>query len=623
MKEIIFSQDPYQMNWLRPDYEYARVICPESLTAQVEHSREGDVFRTQIAISNNTDSPLFTTLTDIGITFPLEDRYESSQVCMKHRCHTHIFCGEDISYICALRMGGEALHLGMVLTQGSLSGYSVERDTARMSNDRGCFILHPAPMELLPGEKAVLSWVIFPHEGWEDFLDKAAAYCSFVRVEASKYVIFPGETSTITIKPSFPAKKVWVDGREIAGENGCYTVKYSADGHKGQDAEESVYHKDSREKTFHICVDGIHTRCRILVQEDLEKLAEKRCRFIVRRQQYHGKDAGLRGAYLVYDNEEGHIFYNRENDYNAGRERVGMGLLIAQYLQSHKDDELEQSLKEHTEFVMRELADVETGAVYNDYSRDDSYERLYNMPWFATYFVELYELYGEDRYLIYACRILKEFYHRGGETHYAIEMPILALNQGLKKAGLVQERQEMERLFVQHASRIAEIGTDYPPFEVNYEQSIVAPAANILLQVYLLTGKEEFLEAGRKQLDILELFNGRQPDYHLYETAIRHWDGYWFGKRRCYGDTFPHYWSALTGNCYALYARITGDESYADKARHSLRSVLSLIFPDGTGSCAHVFPVTVNGGRAAMYDPYANDQDWALYFSLRMRQYYN
>ena len=26
---------------------------------------------------------------------------------MKYRCHTHISCGEDISYIMALRMGGD------------------------------------------------------------------------------------------------------------------------------------------------------------------------------------------------------------------------------------------------------------------------------------------------------------------------------------------------------------------------------------------------------------------------------------------------------------------------------------------------------------------------------------
>ena len=53
--------------------------------------------------------------------------------------------------------------------------------------------------------------------------------------------------------------------------------------------------------------------------------------------------------------------------------------------------------------------------------------------------------------------------------------------------------------------------------------------------------------SARKQLDVLELFNGIEPSYHLREVAIRHWDGYWFGKRKLYGDTFPHYWSALTG----------------------------------------------------------------------------
>ena len=88
---------------------------------------------------------------------------------------------------------------------------------------------------------------------------------------------------------------------------------------------------------------------------------------------------------------------------------------------------------------------------------------------------------------------------------------------------------------------------DYPAHEVNYEQSIVAPATNILLQTYIVTNETKYLDAAKIQLDVLELFNGLQPDYHLYETAIRHWDGYWFGKRRLYGDTFPHYWSALTG----------------------------------------------------------------------------
>ena len=160
------------------------------------------------------------------------------------------------------------------------------------------------------------------------------------------------------------------------------------------------------------------------------------------------------------------------------------------------------------------------------------------------------------------------------------------------------------------------IGTNYPPFEVKYEQSIVAPAADILLQVYEITGEEKYLEGGRKQVEVLALFNGEQPDYHLYEVAIRHWDGYWFGKRRMYGDTFPHYWSAQTGKVFRRYAKLTGDAGYAKRAEDSLRGVLSMIFPDGTATCAYVFPYMVNGQRCAYADLYANDQDWGLYANI-------
>ena len=69
---------------------------------------------------------------------------------MTNRCHAHIWCGEEITYVMALRMGGDAPHLGMVVTEGSIGGYSVERDFAKMSNDRGDFLLHPVPITLTP-----------------------------------------------------------------------------------------------------------------------------------------------------------------------------------------------------------------------------------------------------------------------------------------------------------------------------------------------------------------------------------------------------------------------------------------------------------------------------------------
>ena len=102
-----------------------------------------------------------------------------------------------------------------------------------------------------------------------------------------------------------------------------------------------------------------------------------------------------------------------------------------------------------------------------------------------------------------------------------------------------------------------------------------------------------------------------------FENAIRHWDGYWFGKYRLYGDTFPHYWSALTGNAYSDYGDIIGSNEYKKRADYSHRSVLSLLNSDGTATCAYVYPTSINGISANYADPYANDQDWGLYFNIK------
>ena len=145
----------------------------------------------------------------------------------------------------------------------------------------------------------------------------------------------------------------------------------------------------------------------------------------------------------------------------------------------------------------------------------------------------------------------------------------------------------------------------------------MAPATNLLLQMYKVTGEKKYLEAGKKQMAVLELFNGTQPDCHMYEVALRHWDGYWFGKKRLYGDTYPHYWSDLTAHAYRECAELFGSEEYVYKAEAAYRGVLSMFRADGSAACAYVYPVTVNGVEGGYYDVYANDQDWGLYFYLR------
>lgn len=606
VKEIVFSKDPKQMNWLREDFPYAEVKCPPEFSAEVQNEKDGDVLTTKIVVSYNGAHPYFTNAGSIGVSFPLQDRYTDSVTCRDYRCHAHVFCGENTSYIMALRMGGAAPHLGMVLTKGSFSAYSIERDLKLQSNDRGCFWLHPSAQEFAPGDTMKLEWKVFPHRGREDFREKLRAFSRVILVDAEQYVIYPGETSKVTIEPTFPAEKVTINGASLEKtENSVYEYLFE--------------NEKTGEYVLSICADEVKTTCRLLVQERPETLAAKRCAFIVDHQQYHGKIKELQGAYLPYDNEEKILVCTSENDFNAGRERTGMGVLIARALQQNllKDREkAEQSLREYHAFYLRELVNASTGLVCNCSGKDNSYFRLYNYPWAVTFFLECWKLWGEKEDLKTAVHITEKFYEQDGFRFYPIEMPIVMLCHELEKAGEQEDLKTVRDLFRCHADQLIEIGTAYPASEVNYEQSIVQPAAEVILQVYEVTGEEKYLRGAEQQIAVLELFDGQQPDYHLHETAIRHWDGYWFGKRRVFGDTFPHYWSAENGRTFKRYARLTGNEEYNIRGEHSLRGVLSMFFEDGTATCAYLYPYSVNGQKTDFADPYANDQDWGLCMNL-------
>ena len=103
----------------------------------------------------------------------------------------------------------------------------------------------------------------------------------------------------------------------------------------------------------------------------------------------------------------------------------------------------------------------------------------------------------------------------------------------------------------------------------------------------------------------------------LNNIAIRYWDDFWFGKIHEFGDTLPHYWSALSSIDYIKYGRVTGDEARLGRGICGLRNCLCLFMPDGSASCARLFPHTVNGVRGERFDPLCNDQDFALYFALK------
>ncbi|MBW3092470.1 hypothetical protein KIH79_05830 [Bifidobacterium sp. 82T10] len=752
--EIRFGNDPSNMNWLRPDHPYAAVSAPDGIESSVHMLRDGDSIVTSVTLGNATGKTICAAVGDIGITLPLEDRYwdETDDYSIERHCNAHLFCGGTCSWVLALRMSGKAPHLGLVLTEGALAAYSVSRDFAQYSNDRGCFVLHPEAMEFAPGQTCTISWVIFPCDSREDFFAQAAERSRFIDARWDRTVVFPGETTTLRIRPSFDVCDT--SGSSETRDANADGANDSADGRIGAAHDSAHDRSHDRADSAAVTVNGkparplgdgtyafdytpvyadafthdayndrigehvftveagrrtVHTR--VFVSAPLGELLAERVRFIARKQQYRGDDPHLKGAYLAYDNEDQRQYYYAGddygkviNDYNAGRERVCMALLVNAYLSAldrgvwsnesgdsladvahllfsdggapSLRDELAASLTEYRAFMERELVDTATGEVFNDSPRDNSYRRLYNAPWFAELYVEFWKSDGDVENLRIAVRILKWFYQGGGSRFYPLELPVLALGRALRDAGETALYAEMRELFLTHARTLAGLGLHYPKHEVNYEQSIVAPAASVILQTAVLTGDHDLLRAGFEQLRVLDQFNGCQPDAHLNEVAIRHWDGFWFGKRKQYGDTFPHYWSGLTGDVFELVGDLlvdgggdggdlsgavaggaaaggandvvaaanaaAGDDvaaagkfvrehlltllapqsggfptEYHRRAAASRRALLQLFFPDGTASCAYVFPFSVNGERTHFADPMANDQDWALYFIVR------
>lgn len=606
MKSLIHPQDKYQMNWVEGNREWGTVICPSALQHEVITRQEGENIREHYCFTNISNKTVFVQRGEISIYATFNDNYEEADISLTQRCHAHIWCGGDVSYILGLRMGGEAPHLGLVLTKGSLNDYSIERDSDQLSNDRGDILLHPTPFTLEPGESYELEWVLFWHEGEADFYQKLKEFGRFIEVKTERYVFRQGEKINLKLYPAFAFSPEEV----MISRSGMKIPVTVTD--TMVDISELI--EDTGPYEYQIQIGAVTTVCRIYVQTPLEKLMKKRCRFITENQQYHNKNSRLNGAYLIYDNEEHKLHYDSEYNHNAGRERVGMGVLVAAYLQFEYDKDMMESLQLYEDFVYRELYDEETGEVFNDAGRDSSCFRLYNYAWMAQFFIELYRLRGDKKYIIDAYKTLTYYYEHGGLEYYAVELPLTELIVYMEVMGMEQEIRNMMQYYYQDARNIIRNGLHYPVNEVKFEQRTVASAANQLLKCYSLHKDKKFLAAAEEHIKILSLFNGHQPDYRLYETAIRHWDSYWSGKHGQFGDTFPHHWSALTGVAYECYASVVGNKDLYKKAEACYRGTITLFRPNGTAYCTNVFPFKVNGEHCNGLDPWANDQDWALYY---------
>lgn len=602
LTSLIHADDPHGMNWIREDGHWGRTSVASGIQVRHELTQpRDDVIEESFTFTNTGNFPIITKIGDLAIQTPLNDVYTSSQVCMTERCHAHLWCDGVNSYVMAQRMGGTPPHLGLVLNRGALAHYRIERDIEVLSNDRGIFWLLPESVHLDPGQSHVVSWRLFWYSDRADFFTQAAELGGHIRMEASDYVLFEGENLTLGLPAASHGLSVDDQPEHI-------------------DATCKMWNTDQLPIGPHrleVRTPERRAHAHVLVLPHLEQLVRRRIQFIVQHQQCLTETSPLHGAYLTYDLEDHHQYYTHVDDHNAARERLGMGVLIARGLRlGITPSENLRSLEMYREFLLREIVDVDSGVVANDLAHNLDLHRLYNYAWMVVFELEMYALNSHIEHLELAARVARAYYRAGGHRFYPIELPMYRLITTLREQGRDDDADSLTHEFSHHVDTIIEFGTSYPPSEVNYEQSIVAPAASLLLDMYRIRGEHRYLAEAEKHLAILALFSGDQPHFQLHQTAIRHWDGYWFGKSKQFGDTFPHYWSALTGRAFAVHARLTGDPESASLARASLRGVLSMFEPDGRATCAVLFPWAVNDDRTEFKDPWANDQDWGLFFAL-------
>lgn len=564
------------------------------LNVLVNRYAEGHQYVETYTFTNHTNRPI--SIKKLSIFTPFNDNYPDARICATNRCNAHIWAGMHASYVNALRMNGTGPHLGLVLTKGALQGYAIEnRSPANgWSNSRGTMALETEAVVLKPGQTYVLQWKMFWHTGWGDFFVKAKNL-GFVQVKADKYVIAKGEKITIQ-----------ADAVQAAG---LKQKKWLVTGDKPGEYSQKIYFANGKK----------HTTLNYLVISSPQQLMEKRARFIVEHQQMNDTTDKRYGAYMVYDNDLDKIVTDASKtvsqaDRNEGAERLGMGVFIAKWLRNNQDEAVKKSLLRYAKFVRTKLQDPE----YKTFSNvtNNSYRRGYNYPWVASFYLEVYQLTREQQYLLDYYGTMRKFFKEFGPHFYGIDIRIKEGIDALAAAGLLTEKAALLNDYKLFGDFIIQNGIYYPKHEVNYEQSIVAPAVTALCELYLVTKEAKYLAAAKLQMPSLEAFNGQQPDVHLYDIGIRHWDGYWFGKQEKLGDTMPHYWSALTGIAFYRYYQCTGDKKYAHRAKGIVENNLLNFKEDGKASCAYLYPETIGGKPGKYYDSFANDQDWALAYYL-------
>ena len=549
----------------------------------------------------------------LAVSTPFRDIYPSAVECLKGAFHAHVWTGGANSWVWAMPMNGREPGFGLDVREGELWSYSIEnRDHFISSNIRGHIYLHLTDQARNAGAFGGQPEWTLPRGGEISWMWRLGWHVDYARFAATR-----------------TGRDVTMDS--LAAHVGESLVLCAAEDEvwAGKDAR-TVVSGDARDG-FRVSgiASGIHwlerrrgperSRVAVLFHRRLDEIVRRRVEFVLARQQARAGEPTRTGAFLPYDRETGLTEIGGAwGDWSDGRERVGMALLIqAAVAQGWVGAEAEEALEQFKNYASQFLVTGENTVKGGSY--ETSTKRLYNYSWMSEFFQNEHQRTGRIEDLHKAADILEAYYTHGGEKFLGFLFDADGLVETLRGAGEETRCGRLRDHVIRQARNFCEMGEELPQHEVNYEQSIIAPLVLLLMSAQRLLPDEDWSPAIRRVLRWLTAFAGHQPDVRLAEIPLRHWDGFWFGKSRLWGDVFPHYWSVLSGAAFMEAAHLYPERrrELELRADRIFRANLVHFQDDGFASCAFVYPSCVNNLPAHRFDALANDQDWALVWLLR------
>lgn len=567
--------------------------------------------RESYVFENQTDGAV--TFRSIGIQTPFNDVYDGASAALESSVHAHVWTGGTWAWTLAQPMNGSGRALGLIVREGTLQAYSIEsRNPNTLSNARGHIVLQPTDYGRNPnamgGQRTITlaprsSWTLTWTAGWypdvQAFLEETNPPAEIPRVAVPV-------NETIHIRT---ASTVSCDGADVRVD--------------GQNV-----HITSKDAGMRVVRIG-DAQTEVLFHAPLEEVVQDRVRYLLQHQVTRERAGTLAHAFAPINTDTLLTqLTNGWSDWADGSERIGMAVLLVQArIRGVVGDEADAAIDGWAAFAREHLLD-DTAAPRRGSQDQHTGPRLYDAPWLALFFSLRHELFhqsgtakaSED--LILAASILERAYELGAERFLAILQSdaVERVADLLDACGDASRARRLRDLLVVSARSFVSLGRQLPAHEVAYEQSIVAPLTSLLGAAYRISGDDVFLPALEERIDWLLAFGGPQPHARLRDIGIRHWDGYWFGRRRQWGDIFPHYWSTLTAVALLRLPATLLTKERRDRAASILASNMANFGRDGWATCAYIFPSTVDSAPAYAADPLANDQDWHLVMWLMLEE---